>query len=264
MLRALMDSLPIWSILAITLCVVLLAIEVGYQLGTWRARSGGAESEANISSTTGASLALLAFMMAFSFSMAANHHIARKQLLTDEANALGTAHLRARLLHTEQGRRIRALLEQYAELRTHDPGDNLAEATQYIADSLDKQTAIWEVIEEMSLKDEPTVFHILLIQSVNEVFDLHEERVTAGLRNRVPTVLWGTLMALTCMSMIAIGYFSGTKGRRMPIANTGLALSFSIVMFLIADLDRPGRGLVQTDFSVMLELNQRLTDNKGE
>lgn len=58
--------------------------------------------------------------------------------------------------------------------------------------------------------------------------------------------------------MIAIGYFSGSKGRRMPVADTGLALSFSIVMFLIADLDRPGRGLVQTDTSILLELSERL------
>ena len=97
-----------------------------------------------------------------------------------------------------------------------------------------------------------------MVQSVNEVFDIHEERATAGLRNRIPLVMWITLAILTCTSMLAIGYFSGTAGRRMPVVYLGLAMSFSIVIFLIADLDRPGDGLVKTDMGVLVELNQRL------
>ena len=48
------------------------------------------------------------------------------------------------------------------------------------------------------------------------------------------------------------------KGKRSPLANTALAFSFAVVMFLIADLDRPRAGLVKLDQSLMAQLAQRL------
>jgi hypothetical protein len=60
------------------------------------------------------------------------------------------------------------------------------------------------------------------------------------------------------LSMLGMGYFSGIKGQRSPLANTALSVSFSIVMFLIADLDRPREGLVKPDQSLIKELSLRM------
>ncbi len=63
------DTLPLSSVLFVTVAVVLLAIEIGFRMGRWRRDQGAglAESEAQLSAMTGAHLALLAFIMAFSF-----------------------------------------------------------------------------------------------------------------------------------------------------------------------------------------------------
>ncbi len=68
------DGIPLPLILVLTIVIVLLAIEVGYRIGVWRSKKREFDSEALLSSMTGANLALLAFIMAFSFSQAASHH----------------------------------------------------------------------------------------------------------------------------------------------------------------------------------------------
>ncbi len=57
--------------------------------------------------------------------------------------------------------------------------------------------------------------------------------------------------------MLGMGFHSGIKGSRSPVPSAALALSFSMVLFLIADLDRPISGLVQPDQTMMIELGER-------
>ena len=100
-----------------------------------------------------------------------------------------------------------------------------------------------------------------MIQSLNEVFDIHDERVSAGLKKRVPRSLWAFLAALLTLAMLGIGYFSGAKGNRNPIASTGLALSFSLVLLLIGDLDRPTGGTLRADQTPVLDVLERMKAN---
>lgn len=253
-----MDTLPLWNVLLLTVVAVLVAIELGYRTGNWRAqaRNKTAVSEAQLSAMTGAHLALLAFIMAFSFNMAAGHYQDRRQLVVDEANAISTAYLRADLIDAPQARAIQKLLAEYSQLRGRAPTiETIGDAMEKSADI---QTAMWQQIEALTRESEPNVLNNLLIQSINDVLDIHERRVAAGLRNRVPPSLWATLFALLALSMAGLGYFSGIKGSRSPVASTGLALSFSLVLFLIADLDRPASGLVKADQSAMSDLQRRL------
>jgi hypothetical protein len=249
---------PIILILVCTVVTVLLAIELGYRIGLWRSRSHEFESEALLSAMTGANLALLGFIMAFSFSQAADHHVNRKRLILAEANAIGTASLRAGLVDPAQGEPIRALLANYLAVRITVTSDGDFNAAKMIADSLELQARIWEQVEDLSRAGPADEVDALLIEAINNMFDIHEKRVSAGIRNRLPESLWVALMALLTLSMLGIGHFSGLKGRRNPIASTALALSFSMVFFLIADLDRPLKGLVRADQSVLLELSERL------
>ena len=96
------------------------------------------------------------------------------------------------------------------------------------------------------------------MDSASSMIALHERRVAAGLRMRVPMILWVTLYLLLTLSMLGMGYFSGIKGRRSPLANTALCVSFSMVLLLIADLDRPREGLVKPDQSLIKELSRRM------
>jgi hypothetical protein len=47
--------------------------------------------------------------------------------------------------------------------------------------------------------------------------------------------------------MAEMGYHSGLAGKRRPLAIPAVALAFAAVMLLIADLDRPGEGLIRVN-----------------
>ncbi len=244
--------------------LVLASIEIGFRLGCWRIRQlqGDMESEGLLSAITGAQLALLAFILAFSFSMAANHYQERRSLVMADANAIGTAYQRATLLDSTQGNAIAESLFEYAELRSH-AGDT-PDPVRLIRESERIQREIWEQVADLTRNAPADALSGLLIRSLNEAFDIHEERRVAVLKNRVPSVLWGVLIGLLVLSMLSIGYFSGCKGRRNPIASTGMALCFTLVLIMIVDLDRPTGGGVQVDQSPMQELRDKLAGLQGE
>ncbi len=258
------DGMPLLAVLAITIVVVLMAIEVGYRMGRWRisSKSDGVESEAQLSATTGAHLALLAFIMAFSFSMAAGHYQDRRELIIADANAISTAYERADLIGAAESQMIADLLFEYVSVRAS--GTSVSEAEEILRRSETLHDEMWAAMKQLLEREQPTVLHSLLIQSLNEVSDVHDQRVAAGLKKRVPRILWGILAALLTLAMLGIGYFSGARGSRNRIASTTLAVSFSLVLLMIADLDRPTGGTVRSDQSPLIDLRDRLQAHREQ
>ena len=256
MIRAFIDSMPLWGVLVTTVVIVWLATEIGFRVGAIRSRQPDISNETQISSMTGANLGLLAFLLAFTFSMAAGHFDARKKTILEEIKVIETAYLRTMLLSDQQGTVIREALRQYTVLRGSIGGET--DVTVLIRESEKLQSRMWRQVETLAGEEKLTVIHSLLIQSINRVFEVHEDRISAGLHNRIPPSIWVALYTVLTLSMVGMGYHSGIKGSRSPVPSAALALSFSMVLFLIADLDRPRSGLVQNDQSAMMELGKRL------
>ncbi len=250
-----MDSLPPLVILIVTSFLVLLAIELGFRIGVWQSRAMRIDSEALLSSMTGAHLALLAFIMAFSFSLAANHYSTRNELVLMEANAIAGAYRYAGLLEDDQRDKFRVLIRDYLAIRVTIADRYHFQPQQIIAASEELLEAIWKECEHLGLQRTDLEYQIF--QSVDTLFQLHERRASAGF-NRIPNLIWITLFVLLMLSMLGIGHFSGVKGRRNPISSTVLALCFSIVLYLVSDLDRPTTGMVVVDHSPILKLGHRL------
>ena len=95
-----LDALPLWGLFLVILLLVLLSVEGGYRLGKYRRSRSEQEKEAPVGAMVGATLGLLAFMLAFTFGLAAARFDTRRQVLLDEANAIGTTYLRAGMLPT--------------------------------------------------------------------------------------------------------------------------------------------------------------------
>jgi hypothetical protein len=253
MLREIIDSMPLWGVLLTTVIIVWIASEAGFRAGALRNSHSGISNETQITSMTGANLGLLAFLLAFTFSMAAGHFDARKKIILEETKAISTAYLRAGLLPENEGAGLRDLLRQYTVLRGSISSNNGA---VIISESEKLQSKMWREIEEMATGEKLNVMHSLLIQSINGVFSIHEDRISAALYNRIPPSIWVALYVVLLLSMVGMGFHSGVKGSRSPIPSAALALSFSMVLFLIADLDRPGSGLVKPDQSIMIKLSE--------
>ena len=256
MIRELIDGLPLWGTLLLTIGLVLASNEFGFRLGTFRRDLQENDAPPQVVSMTGAHLGLLAFILAFSFSLAAGHFDDRKQLLLEEVNAIETAYLRAELIDAPQSGNIRALLAEYSAARA------VLSTPDTIAGVLEKskgiQSDMWAEIKTLSKKEKLNVLDSLLVQAINNVFDLHEKRVFAGLHSRIPPNIWVTLYVVLILSMLGMGFSAGLAAKRSPVASLALALSFSMVMFVIADLDRPTTGVMRGDQTIMVQLAERL------
>src|SRR5499427_2024896 len=114
--NGILDSLPLWGLFVVILLVVLLSVEFGYRLGKYRRSRSEQEKEAPVGTMVGATLGLLAFILAFTFGLAAARFDTRRQVLLEEANAIGTTYLRAGIL-PERGQEIRTLLRDYVAAR---------------------------------------------------------------------------------------------------------------------------------------------------
>ena len=100
----------------------------------------------------------------------------------------------------------------------------------------------------------------LFIQSLNDTIDVHAKRVLVGLQNRLPGVLWGALYLVTILTMAGVGYYDGLASSSRSFAILVLALTFSTIILLVADLDRPQQGLLTVSQRAMTDLREMMCD----
>ena len=98
----------------IGVAIVFLASEFGWRLG---ARTQGHGASGNISALEQSLLGLLALIVGFTFLMALTRFEARREAVLNEANAIGTTALRARLLPEPHRTESLKLLREYAQIR---------------------------------------------------------------------------------------------------------------------------------------------------
>jgi hypothetical protein len=111
-----LDVIPMWALYFLTVLALLATMEVGYRLTKARQRKSPDETDAGVGSMSGASLALLAFLLAFVVGFASNIAAERRQLVMAEANAIGTTYLRAGYLDEAYRTQARDLLREYTDI----------------------------------------------------------------------------------------------------------------------------------------------------
>jgi hypothetical protein len=252
----LLDALPLWALFVVILLIVLLSVEFGYRLGKYRRSHHETEKEAPLGTMVGATLGLLAFILAFTFGLAASRFDNRRQLLLDEANAIGTTYLRAGML-PEGGQQIRDLLRDYvgARLEAVQPG----KLYEGIRRSEDVQQKVWTEAETVGNKNPNSIVVGLFVQSLNQMIDLHAARTQAGVRSRIPGAIWLGLFAVASLSLATMGYHAGLSGTRRSLAIVAVAVTFSVVIELIADLDRPQQGVLRVNQQALLDVQRSMT-----
>ena len=250
-----MSLIPLPLLFLLAGVMVAAAIKLGLVLGE-RAheRSGREES---IGSTVGAALGLLAFMLGFTFSMAGTRFDQRKVLVTEEVSAIGTSYLRAGLLPGPYGPQMRELLREYVDGRVQVPEDRQArQAAIAAAEAI--QRRMWTSVEAMHSLHAPSLPQSQFIESLNQAIDLHTKRVIVGTQFRIPGAIWFGLFVVTALAMTLVGYQCAQLRQRQLIVNSILAITFSAVITLIADLDRSTEGTVQLVNQPMLDLQRQL------
>lgn len=237
-----LDALPFWAVLLVTGSLAWLAVELGYRVGRGRLRRHRNERGESVLSIQGSILALLAFLLAITFGMAVERYAARKHAVLTEANAIGTCYLRADLLREPTASEVRTLLREYVDTRLAGIQPDRLEAA--ILRSEELHAELWHRAVRSVDSDPGALGPALFTQSLNELIDLHEVRLVAGLYNRIPFVIWISLYTVSLLAMLSVGYGLGLSGSARSMSTLALAVAFSIVIALVVDLDRPQSGLL--------------------
>ena len=237
-----LDIMPLWLLFLATIATVSLAVEIGYRVGGFRRRHAP-EKETPVGAMVGAMLGLLAFMLAFTFGLAASRFDDRRHTILDEANAIGTTYLRAGLLPEPTRTELRRSLREYVEARLQ--ATQQGKLDQAMSRSVELHEQMWSQATDVAQRDPHSIITGLCIQSLNELIDLHATRVMAGLRSRIPGVIWGALFFVSTITMATMGYHEGLAGNRRSLASLALVVTFSAVLMLTVDLDRPQEGFIQ-------------------
>lgn len=241
---------PLFVVLFFALCYG--AYEVGFRIGLRRQESG---SEGPTGMIVGSILALMAFLLAIAMGMAGDRFDTRRGLVQQEANAIGTAYLRAGYLPEPAASDIRALLVDYIPLRiTTSDRDQLQ---VNIDRSVELQQQMWGIAEGVAREHGSDVV-ALFLESLNDTIEAHSQRITAGLYARVPpTILW-LLIGGVALSLGLVGYSAGLSGKHTQVIALILILTLGTVIALVIDVDRPGDGFIETSQQPLINLQQSI------
>jgi len=251
-----MDTVPIGALFVVTVIIMVIAMKAGHRLGAVVRRRSEDEKESPVSAKMGAILGLLAFILAFTFGIVTNRYDSRKELVRNEANAIGTAYLRSDFMSEPDRGKTKKLFREYLDTRIAAVvSRNLDTQHKALIESDRIQHQLWDMAVVNAFKDMNSDVAALYIDALNQVIDIHALRVAIGLQARIPVGIWLVLYILVILGMLGIGYqtaiaASARKSWTTPI----LALAFSLVIILIASLDRPQSGFIPVSQQPLVDL----------
>jgi hypothetical protein len=255
-------QIPLWLVFLIFLILLLLPMELGFQLGARKRKSFSDPKDVARGDVTMASmLALLGLMLAFTYSFSMSRADLRKKAVIDEVNAISTAFLRADLL-SEPGRSdVRNALYRYADSRRVEPGSVLTmeELNKVVAFSLKAQSQLWPTLKRALRQpgDISDPEKALLVKAFNDVLDSHTSRM-AVIFDRLPTAVLALLVLIAGTSLGVAAYNSSLSGYRSRWRMSAFALILTFLMYVILDCDMMLRGLIQVDHSSLDRLVQEM------
>ena len=201
------DDIPLWLLFLGTILLVVGTIELGYLLGKASRRRSVDEKESPVSAITGTVLALLAFILAFTFGIVADRYDDRRELVREQADAIRTAYLTADFL-PEPGRdESKDLFHTYvATLVQAASSGHLANNPDQIEEMQTIQSQLWDIAAANVQGGDTSDTSSLYAESLTNMDSVLATRIAVSVQSRLPTGLWFVLYVLVALAMVAVGY----------------------------------------------------------
>ena len=250
----LLDSLSIAAIILIFAIVSLACYELAFRAGRWwQARTPG-EQEGPTGVLVGSLLGLMAFLLAVTMGMAADRFDTRRGLVVEEANAIGTAYLRADYLPDAEAEQMKALLREYLPLRI--ASDDIDQVRSSIERSLELHAEMWAIAAAVAESGHSPDLVSSFGESLTDIVSLNQTRVVSGLYARVPDTILLLLLAGSVLSLGMVGFTAGVAGQRSVLSAVVLVVALGAVLTLVIDLDRPQEGFLQVSQRALSDVQQ--------
>ena len=247
---------------AVLFVAMLACYEIGRRIGVARLGSDPDGLAHGIGAVDGAVFALLGLLIAFTFSGAASRFEARRHLITQEANAIGTAFLRVDLLPTDAQPELRDLFRKYVDLRAvvYSQVADRAATEAKLAEAAALQETIWAKALAAGRRPDATApATMLVLPALNEMIDITTTRHVAT-QNHPPLVIYLLLAGLSLVGSLLVGYGMSENKRQSWLHTTAFAIVLSLTTYVIVDLEFPRVGLIRVDAAdqVLVDLRKSM------
>jgi len=236
--------------------------EIGRRIGLAESERKPEDAPRGVGLAEGAVFGLLGLVMALTFSGAAARFHDRRDLVTQEANAIGTAYLRLALLPGDTQPELRNLFKRYldARLAAYVDTEDITATQAKITESETLQNQIWA--KALAASQRPgvaTTEGMLLLPALNEVFDIRTTRLMAR-ENHPPLIVYILLGGLSLVGALLVGYGMSSHKTRSWFHTVVFAAVLSFSLYVIVDLEYPRLGLIRVDAvdKVLVELRQSM------
>jgi len=221
---------------------LVAAHETGFLLGS-HTRSSDDPFDRQVVLIRTATGALVAFLVGFAFSGAASRFIDRADIIVKEANALGTAYLRADTIAEPQRSDLKAALKEYTADRVvllsregRDQIESLLAKVSWLHERM------WKSAITATRDNAPLM--AVVLPPINEVIDLHSVHLAMA-RRHLPIPIMALLLATAAISLGIVGFGNGRVGRRFSLLDSVYGVVLVLALWMTIDLDYPGIGLIR-------------------
>ncbi len=234
-----------WIIALLLFILMLFSTYIGKRIGTYIRKKTDTEEKLP---ETSALIALLFFLLAFTFGMSGDRYDSRRKVVIEEANIIGTAILRSDLYPDSTKALFRKDFKDYVETRIsyYEVGPNVKGILK--ADSLSQiiSSKLWKRATILSKDPSNLAATQQMIPALNDMIDVTTTRLS-GEKAKVPQSILVMLFFLSMIIAFYSGYSEGRKGKIDWLVQIGFCVLVSLVILFTLDLDRPRRGFVNLD-----------------
>ena len=221
---------------------VVAAHEIGFWLGSLT-RSADELFDRQVALVRTSTAALVAFLVGFAFSGAASRFVDRVDIVVKEANALGTAYLRADTIPDPQRGELKAALKEYTAdrvaLLSREGRDQIEPLLARVSGL---QQRMWRSAIKATQDNAPLM--AVVLPPINEVIDLHSVHLAMA-RRHLPTPIMTLLLGTAAIGLGMVGFGNGRVGRRFSVLDAVYGVVLAIALWMTIDLDYPGIGLIR-------------------
>jgi hypothetical protein len=230
---------------------VLAAHEIGFWLGSLT-RSADEAFDRQVALVRTSTAALVAFLIGFAFSGAASRFIDRLDIIVKEANALGTAYLRADTIAEPQRGELKAALKEYTADRVRLlSGKERNQIDPLLAKVSDLHGRMWRSAIKATQDNAPLM--AVVLPPINEVIDLHSMHLAMA-RRHLPLPIMAMLLGTAAIGVGLLGFGNGRVGRRFSLLDSVYGTALVLALFMTIDMDYPGIGFIRVSNLTVVEV----------
>jgi hypothetical protein len=224
-------------------------LEAGLRVGRRALAGPDAKRPSGLGTVETVAFGLLGLLLAFTFSGASSRFDARRALVVEEANDIGTAWLRLDVLPAASQPKLRDAFRRYTDSRILMYGQvaawDFAGARAAYARSVELQNEIWAGAVA-ACREAPSQATIVLLPALNAMIDITTTRLAAG-EMHPPLIVFAVLGVVSLGCALLAGYEMGASETRSWLHLLGYAVGVAFILYVIADFEYPRVGLIRIE-----------------